>query len=512
MKKKYFILALTFLCLLMGQSSFGQNVNSDYDEDDICTNETTYFDYSQDCLDVYINVLESYYCKGGVHIDTYSYPSYVSKECGYIDTGDCTDPRSSAYPCYIDTGDCNDWRSSAYPCYVDLGDCTDSRSYAYPCYVDLGDCTDSRSYAYPCVNNDPPPCNESSTPKPSGFIASQYHFVQNSDSDCQWVPYCDPTKYWYESGICMEKYTVNDIFVKDENNRIARTGETLYLLNTSNHNLRFDAALSSNITSVNKLKWTNGLADNIKGGQKTINITTQIAVSGGVPNTGEDKKVRVEIINKKDFTNTFTPYSLEMLKNKIKGIRPLGADISISADISFSKRDFNELASDRFIKDKQETTIDFSANGSAEVLVPGYSFNFKVVKGGVFAGISGSLGFQYKKSNYTINDGNNLKVVDENEFNITANACLQGGVKVETKVKSDSFVNFTVKGYGSSCIDANGHLEGYSVKFNCEANPLAFNIEVKATLSGVNLVNYKRRIGTSDPIVICKDYTIYTFN
>lgn len=111
MKKKCYILALTFLCLLIGQSSFGQETGGDYEEE-VCTHESTDFAESFDCVDVYLTQGEYYYCESAILISTYHYELYIFKECGTGDSGDCRDPSSSAYPC--DSGDPCDPSSLSY--------------------------------------------------------------------------------------------------------------------------------------------------------------------------------------------------------------------------------------------------------------------------------------------------------------------------------------------------------------------------------------------------------------
>lgn len=146
MKNKYFILAVTFLCLLMGQQSFAQPSSGDYqDTNDVCDPLSIAFDYdlcdpeiditndpcdirmesydpckcdpsSCDPYDPFSNNYDPMGCNGdsGDACDVSS-PSYNPILCSYSDTGNVCDPNSSAYDylqCYNPggTGGGFEWR------------------------------------------------------------------------------------------------------------------------------------------------------------------------------------------------------------------------------------------------------------------------------------------------------------------------------------------------------------------------------------------------------------------
>ncbi len=145
MKKKIYILALTFLCLLCSQLSFGQSI------------------YELPEVDIY--------------------PPYEPD----IETWDCTDPNSSMYPCeYVDTGDCTDDRSYAYPCIID-DPCNSSSNSYDPCLCDPSSCQD---------NSDPP---SDVPPESCGVIVCSglaidrpYLVVNRTTCECEKIP-----RPWY---------------------------------------------------------------------------------------------------------------------------------------------------------------------------------------------------------------------------------------------------------------------------------------------------------------------------
>lgn len=130
MKKKYYILVLTFLCMLVEQSSYAQTSSGDYGWD---------IDLPELCVGAGCD-------DGG----------------GGPDSGDPCDPWSSAYDYYTchggnnnDSGDPCDPFSNAYnpyQCGGDTGDPCDPYSYAFDYNVCYGEPT----------NPDPNPCSETS--------------------------------------------------------------------------------------------------------------------------------------------------------------------------------------------------------------------------------------------------------------------------------------------------------------------------------------------------------------
>lgn len=110
MRKKYFILAFTFLCLLVGQNNYGQTSGGDYgwdiDLDDVCVgsgcDDDDDWGDSGDPCDVLSNAYDPVDCAGSN---------------GPYDSGDPCDPSSNSY--------------SPYQCGGDTGDPCDPYSYAY---------------------------------------------------------------------------------------------------------------------------------------------------------------------------------------------------------------------------------------------------------------------------------------------------------------------------------------------------------------------------------------------
>ncbi|WP_188221714.1 hypothetical protein, partial [Flavobacterium pokkalii] len=79
-------------------------------EDSVCTVQDTSLDYSEDCYDLYITIVETYYCTTSIHISVDLYETYEYKECGKEDSGDPCDYYSTAYneeECYGAPEDCN---------------------------------------------------------------------------------------------------------------------------------------------------------------------------------------------------------------------------------------------------------------------------------------------------------------------------------------------------------------------------------------------------------------------
>ena len=125
MKKKIYILALTFLCLLCSQMSFGQGINEgggdDWDNSE-CTYGRTELVESHECYDIFLTIIETYYCDSAIHIGTYWYTTYEYKECG----GNGSGGGSGSAPDPCPSGDCNgsDNGSPDDPCPSgDYNDC-----------------------------------------------------------------------------------------------------------------------------------------------------------------------------------------------------------------------------------------------------------------------------------------------------------------------------------------------------------------------------------------------------
>ncbi|MCC9065009.1 hypothetical protein ACHRV1_16885 [Flavobacterium aquidurense] len=133
MKKKYYILVLAFLCMLVGQSSYAQTSGGDYGWDidlpEICVGAGCDDDGgspdSGDPCDIWSSSYDYNTCHGGNNNDT----------------GDPCDPLSSAY--------------NPNQCGGDTGDPCDPYSYAYDYTVCYGETTNPD----PPIQIDPEPCD-----------------------------------------------------------------------------------------------------------------------------------------------------------------------------------------------------------------------------------------------------------------------------------------------------------------------------------------------------------------
>lgn len=133
--------------------------------------------------------------------------------------------------------------------------------------------------------------------------------------------------------------------------------------------------------------------------------------------------------------------------------------------------------------------------------------DFKIVKGGVFASAEGGFGFQYQKDAYTKNDGLNTEVKNSN-VNFTGSACFKGGVKLATDSPTYNFVNVDVSGAGSTCVDGTiGDNNGQDV-LNITGGALTFILKVKAEVNGVQLVDYSRKVGATEPFKLVENFII----
>lgn len=77
-----------------------------------------------------------------------------------------------------------------------------------------------------------------------------------------------------------------------------------------------------------------------------------------------------------------------------------------------------------------------------------------------------------------------------------------------TDVQNTNFVNFNVSGSSVSCVEGSGEARDGKIILNLTGRPLTFVMVVKAKVSGVNLVNYSRKVGFSDPVELVKDFEI----
>ena len=126
MKKKYYILAVIFLCMLCTNTSYGQDVNEG-EEDEFVQPPPPKEPEIKPKDDLKEVIIINDPCNPASN--NYDLCKCDPRNCDDYDSGDCTDPSSIAYPC--DSGDCSDISSAAFPC--DSGDCTDPFSMAYPC-------------------------------------------------------------------------------------------------------------------------------------------------------------------------------------------------------------------------------------------------------------------------------------------------------------------------------------------------------------------------------------------
>lgn len=126
----------------------------------------------------------------------------------------------------------------------------------------------------------------------------------------------------------------------------------------------------------------------------------------------------------------------------------------------------------------------------------------------MYAGLDASFGFSYTKKSYIKNDGLNQEVNENNEFKLDGGACFKGGVKLETDVQNNNFVNFNVSGSSVSCLEGSGEAREGKIILNLTGRPLTFVMVVKAKVNGVNLINYSRKVGFSDPVELIKDFEI----
>lgn len=125
MRKKYFILALTFLCMLIGQSGYASDWDEELDEVVVVGNSD---DDSNDPCDIFSDAYSAFDCPD-------SNEPY--------DSGDVCDPYSNTYNEYI--------------CYgsTDSGDPCDPSSNAYSQSICYGEPTNPD----PPVQSDPEPCD-----------------------------------------------------------------------------------------------------------------------------------------------------------------------------------------------------------------------------------------------------------------------------------------------------------------------------------------------------------------
>ncbi|MES2239430.1 MAG: hypothetical protein V4497_04145 [Bacteroidota bacterium] len=452
MKKKYFILAITFLCLLVSGNSFGQNVNSDYgddDNDEVCSDVNTELIQSFDCVDIYLTVESTYYCDSGVQINLQSFEDHMYKECGTGDSGDCHDPSSSAYPCddeYIDIGDCTDYRSSAYPCYVDTGDCRDPRSSAYPCYFDSGDCTDPRSYSYPC--------NDSSCPV--GF--TKENVMQNDLSSCK------------------EDFVITGIKVSDSKNRTANTNETLFMLD-DDKKITITSILDRNVWTAYHHIITQFAVNNITDTHLTAVSGTKTA-TGGWPNSSTHN-VEVSILPKISYVPVSSlsfPGVTSNLDAIARNANVIGSKTSFNLNISRSIGENEVDPSSRFIRTftKYSGSFGFSTS-SGDVAVPGWSFQtppgVPTVEAGLYLSISGGASCTVNLKKYQLN--NNLAqdvYLNDSSVTVTGSAT----VKATAKALAEAQVLL----YGSCTFET-----GCSVSVGAELTATANDGTVKASLN-----------------------------
>jgi hypothetical protein len=59
-----------------------------------------------------------------------------------------------------------------------------------------------------------------------------------------------------------------------------------------------------------------------------------------------------------------------------------------------------------------------------------------------------------------------------------------------------------------SCIEGSGESRDGEIILNLTGRPLTFVMVVKARVSGINLINYSRKVGFSDPVELVKDFKI----
>jgi len=302
---------------------------------------------------------------------------------------------------------------------------------------------------------------------------------------------CNNKKYELGINMLKEEFIFKDIYAKHKENRIARSGQTLYLVDNdmttkNSANIRFDAGISpydisSDKYQKNDIEWMYFDQDGnerketgIKFINRTIHesdkpITTTL--STGYPERLE-KSVNIEWVSENRKKVDVVPPGIELVLENSKEFldqisdklaRVVGKKIEVTSDLTISEEGYNEEDNESNLYfNKKEGSINGGFTIAAELPVPGLSFSVpKVFDAGVFIkpslGVSASGGLAYQK----------FFNVPDYEINViffkgVASGSVEGILKAEV-APSLKVVDISLAAYGKATLT--GEIE-YKIKIN----------------------------------------------